>query len=217
MAWPEQYLEALRAEPTLSRRDLAEQLGIPEDRLRARLQTRKDVRDQEAGIRADYAARQRLDEIAAGREPQQPGADIPEHLQRFLEVFQETRRRVETMEQLAEEGIDLTWADVMEGVARYPLFARALGDLLDRRKVLLEDKLDEAIEHGSSWAVRKGLEAEMPAKYGNRVRVEVQHQHQLMPHHTELVADVKAAYIKPMRAQSLSAAPEDVVEGEVVS
>lgn len=217
MSWSDEYLAYLQENPEATVSQAAEALKIDPALLGQRRRARKDVLDAEREIKARFFASRRLaaaDDAAPKEEPEIED-DLPLHFERFLQVYDAVRARGETLRTLRAEGIDLRWSDVCEAMAAYPNFRRVLAEMMEEDVVEAEDRLNEAARGGSSWAVRMKLKAENPAKYGDRMRVEVQHTHQLAPEHRQLVDGIKEKWIAAPRAKALPA-PEETIEGEVI-
>lgn len=218
MSWSDEYLERLRENPQASVAEIAEALRIEPALLASRRRARKDVLAVEREIKAQFFASRRLDAAAddgPATEEVLVEDDLPIQFERFLHVYDELRASGETLRRLRTEGIDLRWADVCEAMAAYPNFRRVLAELMEEDVVETEDRLNEAARGGKSWAVRMKLQADKPGKYGNRVRVDVNVQHQLGSEHRQLVDGIKTKWIGPPRVKALPA-PDDTIEGEVI-
>lgn len=218
MSWSDDYLAYLKENPQASPAEAAEALRIDPQLFNQRRRARKDVLLAEREIKAHYFASRRLDaaEDGAAKEEIQVEDDLPFHFERFLAVYDEQRARGETLRKLRLEGIDLRWADVLEASVQYPNFRRVLAELMEEDVVETEDRLNEAARGGKSWAVRMKLQADAPGKYGTRVRVDVNHVHQLGSEHRQLVDGIKEKWIGAPKVKALPAPQDDIIEGEAI-
>lgn len=214
MGWAEDFLAEVEANPEISIVEAARRIGLAVNLLHQRRRARQDVMEREAEIRSAHRGRQRLEAIdqREGRGAEDDlEADLPPHLELFLEIFRETRKRVATVRIMREvHGYDTTWAEVMEAMAEYPNFRRVFGELFDEDVAEVEDEVRE-LAKTDLRAARIVLQAERPEKYGRRVSVDVKHTHRLEPQHRQLVEGIKREYIAAPRARK---AEPETVEGE---
>lgn len=228
MSWAHDYLKLLEEDstlcvPVLLLSDIAEHLNIPEKALRSRRAYRKDVRDREREIIAAHIGRMKAQAIELGeREPEQEGEedDLPLALERYLEVYAEIDRnkeggRLQAIFQLQSEGITLELEDILRAMQEYPSFNRAMQRIWREGDVETEDSLRTAARMGRHEARAMYLKGNMPEKYGNKVKVQVDVTHQLKDEDRYLVEDAKRYFPAPKRRYS-PPADEDVVEGVVV-
>lgn len=229
MSWAEDYKRLLREDsalcvPVLDLESLADQLDIPVETLKKRRRYRDDLRAAEREITAEHLGRMRAQAVAgearAARDVEEAAADLdlPLPLERYLDVYRELDDRLAAVRQLQDEGIPIELDDILQAMQQYPAFDRAMQRIWKEGNVEAEDKLRKRARGGKSdAAVRQYLQGNMPEKYGNRVRVDVNHRHQLADEHRELVAEIKGGILPPKGHSSRSLPAEDVVEGEVVS
>lgn len=219
MSWSDDFLALVGADPEITLTESARRLQLDYPTFQARRRARKDVLARESEIRSEHRARKRLELLDAAAQPDDLEPDLPWHLERFLALYRETRGRVETVCRMREEGFETTWADVLEAMAEFPNFRRVFGEILDEDVMEVEDAVRAQARGGKLQAARMVLQAEMPNKYGNRVRVDVNHTHQLLPEHRAMVDGIKRDYIAPPKPRrELAATPEqDIVEAEYVA
>lgn len=213
--WSAAYLDLIRKNPQLSVAEAARELGVEPALFDQRRRARKDVLTEERKIRAAFLAQQRVKKEDDGAEE-----DLPFECERYLYHFRQDPRRVESLRKMRAEGFLTTWDDVRGWMKEYPGFARVFGDVLDERTMEAYDNLDLAATKGSSWAVRMKLKAELPEKFGDRMRVDVNHAVQIEHADRRQIEEIKRTLIAPapVRRQLKAQSPvEDVVDGEVVS
>lgn len=232
MSWAEDYKRMLREDsalsvPVLDLETLADRLDIPLDVLKQRRRYRDDLRKAEREIAAEHLGRMRAQALAGEArntqvaEEEEEDQDLPLALERYLDIYRELDDRMEAVRALQGEGIPIELDDVLQAMQQYPAFQRAMERIWREGNVEAEDRLRKRARGGKSdAAIRQYLQGNMPEKYGNRVRVDVNHRHQLDDGHRELVAEIKGGILPP-KGQSKAARstiqPEDVVEAEVLS
>lgn len=216
--WAADYLALLRGNPALTREEAAEQMGVKLTTLRTRLLARQDVREAEAAIRDLARAQSKYGTLPEG-EAAKPKLedDLPLHFERFLEIYQETDDRIETVRRMQSEGFDITWRDVVQGARIYPNFGAAMADLWDAGVIEAEDAYRRAAKTDAK-AAKGFLAANMPEKYGPRLKVDVSVRPQLGPEHRQLITGIRQQYISAPKAQpsALPSSADDIVEGEVL-
>ena len=242
MSWAEDYKRLLREDsalcvPVLDLESLAAQLDIPLETLRKRRRYRDDVRAAEREITAEHLGTMRALAVAgearsaqAAEEAEEDG-DLPLPLERYLDVYRELDDRLEAVRRLQDEGIPIELDDVLQAMQQYPAFDRAMQRIWREGNVEAEDKLRKRARSGKSDAAgRLYLQGNMPEKYGNKLKVNVDVRHQLADEHRELVTEIKGGILPPKAqprgiggaprstlSDRLSSPLDDVVEGEVVS
>jgi hypothetical protein len=218
--WADDFLALVEADPEITLARAAEGLALDYPTFASRRRSRKDVLEREAEIRARHRALRRQAAMDAAETARQGEIslevedDLPWHLERFLALYRETRSRIETVKRMQGEGFETTWTDVTQAMREYPNFARVFGELFDEDLVEVEDGVRAAARGGKLQAARMVLQAEMPAKYGNRVQVNVDHTHRLAPEHRTLVESIKRDHIAAPRPAKLL--PEPIEEAVVV-
>jgi hypothetical protein len=226
MGWQEAYIEELRKDHTLCLPQLdlpavADRLRLPLVTLRSRRQRNEALRAAEREVTAGHMGRLRAEALLAGK-PVLTGEDedLPPHLERYLALYTDPGnegtydQRFKALRALQDEGVPIEWSDILAAQEALPAFKAAMDRHWQEGHVEVEDTLREDARKGKNTARRMYLMAENPAKYGNKVKVEVDHRHQLVEGDEKLVAEVKGRIgTKPRPAVSYG----DVVDGEVIS
>lgn len=225
VGWRAAYLDLIREDaalclPTLDLQAIADQLDIPKKTLQIRRHTAPaEFREAEKQIIAAHAGRLRAERFAAGFEPpvddKEAEEELPWLLERYLEVYQELDDRVGAVRQLQSEGIEITSDDVIQAMQQYPGFDRAMREIWAEGNLEAEDKLRQAARDGKMGAVSLYLKGNMPAKYGNKVRVEVAPMQQLGDEDRLLVDKIQEDHIAKQKRRR-QAPVEDVIEGEIL-
>jgi hypothetical protein len=227
-AWADDYLALIREAPDMKIPEAADRLGLAPATLRSRLSSAPKVRDEAREIRDLSAAREKLmgaDPLRAER-AEEGGIeeDVPQHLLRFLELWTDPGspeapnpcfdNRVETGRRMRVEGIDHLWDDVEQAIQTYPGFARAYWSFWKEGDIEVEDQGRKRARAGKSdAAIRSYLAANMPGKYGAKVKIEQTVTHQLGAQDRKLIDGIRKQFMRPMQLQA-SVEPE-VVEGSV--
>jgi hypothetical protein len=225
MGWQEAYLDELRKDHTLCLPQLdlpaiADRLCLPLQTLRVRRQRNEALRAAEREVIAGHMGRLKAEAQRAGQ-PVLTGEDedLPPHLERYLELYTDPGnegtydQRFQALRALQNEGVPIEWSDILEAQETLPAFKAAMDRHWQEGHVEAVDSLRTDARKGKAGARALYLRSELPEKYGVRVKVEVDHRHQLVEGDEKLVAEVKGRIgAKPRPAVSY----EDVVEGEVV-
>jgi hypothetical protein len=225
MGWQKDYIEELRKDHTLCLPQLdlpaiADRLCLPLVTLRARRQRNEALRAAEREVIAEHMGRLKAEALLAGQ-PVLTGEDedLPPHLERYLALYTDPTyedtydQRFRALRALQNEGVPIEWSDILAAQEILPAFKTAMERHWQEGHVEVEDTLRADARMGRNAARRMYLMAENPAKFGNKVKVEVDHRHQLVEGDEKLVAEVKGRIgAKPRPAVSY----EDVVEGEVL-
>ena len=226
MPWADDYLDELRKDhtlclPQLDLAAIADRLCLPLVTLTARRKRNEALRAAEREVIAGHMGRLKAEAQRTGQ-PVLAGEDedLPPHLERYLQLYTDPAnegtydQRFKALRALQNEGVPIEWADILAAQEELPAFKAAMERHWQEGHVEVEDTLREDARRGRNAARRMYLMAENPGKYGNRVKVEVDHRHQLVEGDEKLVAEVKGRIgTKPRQLVSY----EDVVEGEVVS
>jgi hypothetical protein len=226
MPWADAYLAELRKDhtlclPQLDLPALADRLSLPLATLRVRRQRNEALRAAEREIIAEHMGRLKAEALRAGQ-PVLTGEeeDLPPHLERYLALYTDPAnegtydQRFKALRALQNEGVPIEWSDILAAQEQLPAFKAAMDRHWQEGHIEVEDTLRKDARKGTNAARRMYLMAENPSKYGNKVKVEVDHRHQLAEGDEKLVAEVKGRIgSKPRPAVSY----EDVVEGEVLA
>lgn len=227
MGWAEDYLDELRRDHTLClpRLDLpalADRLSVPLAALRTRRQRNEALKAAERDIIAAHMGRLRAEAVREGR-PVLTGEeeDLPPHLERYLELYTDPAnegtydQRFKALRALQNEGVPIEWSDILAAQEQLPAFKLAMDRHWSEGHIEAVDTLRIDARRGKAGARALYLRTEMPEKYGNKVRVDVNVNQQLAEGDERLVAEVKGQIGGKVRPRQLYV--EDVVEGEVVS
>lgn len=226
MPWADDYLVELRKDHTLCLPQLdlpaiADRLCLPLQTLRVRRQRNETLRAAEREVIAEHMGRLKAEALRTGQ-PVLTGEDedLPPYLERYLELYTDPAnegtydQRFKALRALQNEGVPIEWDDILQAQAQIPAFKSAMDRHWQEGHIEVVDTLRSDARRGKNAARRMYLMAEDPAKYGNKVKVDVEHRHQLVEGDEKLVAEVKGRIgAKPRQVVSY----EDVVEGEVVS
>lgn len=226
--WRRDYVDELRRDHTLClpRLDLAavaDRLQIPLKTLTVRRQRCEALRAAERDVVAEHVGRLKAEALVAGRPVLTvEEEDLPAHLERYLELYTDPRnpetydQRFRALRALQDEGVPIEWSDILAAQEAHPAFRTAMERHWQEGHLEVEDTLRVEARMGRPAARKMYLQAEMPGKYGNKVKVEVDHHlHQLAPGDERLVEGVKEQIAGRPRPRQLYV--EDVVEEEVVS
>lgn len=222
MPWTDEYLDELRKDhtlclPRLDLAALADRLQIPLKTLKVRRDRNQALKAAEREIVALHVGRLKAEASVAGR-PVLTGEDedLPAHLERYLELYTDPGnedtydQRFRSLRALQDEGVPVEWADIVQAMEDHPAFKEAMDAHWKEGHVEVVDTLRIDARKGKGSARRMYLQAEMPEKFGNRLKVEVDHRHQLDDEDRRLVEGIKGKIEAPRRRQP----SPDVVEGE---
>lgn len=225
MTWSEAYLDELRKDhtlclPQLDLAAIADRLCLPLQTLRVRRQRNEALRAAEREVIAEHMGRLKAEALRAG----QPvltveDEDLPPHLERYLELYTDPGsstydQRFNALRALQNEGVPIEWDDILQAQAQIPAFKAAMDRHWQEGHVEAVDSLRTDARKGKAGARALYLRTEIPEVYGNRLKVDVEHRHQLVEGDEKLVAEVKGRIgAKPKQIVSY----EDVIEGEVVA
>lgn len=209
------YLEALRYDPTLSREDLAERVGVSPFTVLGWRQNQAGFREAEREITNRHKfeqARVRVAKAVAIGDEDPIRTELPESLIRFLEVYEETDNRVETIRKLKDEGISISLTDLEDAITNQPAFRHRFAELWRLGDVEVEDQLRFKARKGKNvQAVSQYLKANMPKKYGERIRHIHEGGIQLLPEHDDLVKEQKDSFVKRYQRKAARAAVPELV------
>lgn len=223
--WKREYIDLIRGDHSLvlPRVDLlaiAARLEIPPHTLRARRQRCDDLKAAEKEVIAEHVGRLRAEAVLGGQRVQTPEEeDLPPHLERYLELYADPAsetydQRIPSLRALQAEGIPIEWSDILAAQEEHPAFRAALEAHWREGNVEVVDTLRADARKGKGGARAMYLRAEEPGKYGNKVKVEVDHRYQLKPEDEGVVAEIRGQLGR--RPKPVQLFVEDVVEGEEV-
>lgn len=225
MPWAEDYLDELRKDhtlclPQLDLPALADRLCLPLAILRARRQRNEALRAAEREVIAEHIGRLKAEALRTSQ-PVLTGEeeDLPPHLERYLALYTDLGnegtydQRFKALRALQNEGVPIEWSDILEAQEILPAFKAAMDRHWQEGHVEAVDSLRTDARMGKAGARALYLKSEMPEKYGVRIKVDVDHRHQLVEGDEKLVAAVKGRIGAKARP---AVSYEDVIESEVV-
>lgn len=218
------YLAELAASPGAAPRALVHRLELKSGQLDT-LRRDPEFRQQEKALRAAHQAAVRA-QVAQVAEKTAATALLPEELdpeispalQAWLTAYAKTDDRIESVRLVRDAGLELCWRDVQEALRSNTTFCRRFSDLWTEGVIEAEDKgIRKKARGGGFQAAKLVVTAEMPEKYGERLKVDHNHRGtvRIEVGHRHLIEAEKApgGFLERYR---LPAGPPDIIDAEVV-
>lgn len=152
-------------------------------------------------------------------ESEEPKEEVPPpplepRIEEWLEVYEQTREQVKALDEMAARGAPVDY-DEIEAHMKHPAFRKRF--MAVQRLITLR-ALDTLHTAGGKnhQAALKILAAEMPEKYGNRVKVDHTHRHELVDGDEGDLEQMDRWLGRHLSKQRHLPAVTDVIEGEVL-
>jgi hypothetical protein len=223
---PGRYLAELKASPGAAPRILAARAGLSRGQL-DHFRRDRAFKDEETAIKVAHQAvvRERVTAetsttAAAELLPPELDPDISPALQAWLTAYAKTDDRLDSVRLVRETGLEISWRDVQEALRSNKAFCARYSDLWAEGVIEAEDKgVRKKAREGGFQAAKLVVAAEMPEKYGDRLKVDHTHSGTIRVEHghRHLIEEAKApgGFLDRYRLPAL-APPDDVVDAEVV-